>query len=215
MGRYDRQLGYGSDYRELNMRPQQQRGQTADPNYEGQGYGGMRMQPGNGGQGAYGWYRATHARDLGEFGGFDGRYGDPHGRQPGHFDRDGLYRDTFDRAGHGSMRGDRTNPIYNGEYEAQYNTGQRYHVRRGYDAGFGGHGGDGGVRGDTRYLGQYNRNSPALQGGYDRSYGFAEHPRQGGGAMQGGAPGPTNENQYGGRNSGGFSEMNRPRQALR
>ena len=44
-----------------------------DPNYRGR-YRGMRMGAEEG-QGAYGWYRWRHARELGRGGGYDRGYG--------------------------------------------------------------------------------------------------------------------------------------------
>jgi hypothetical protein len=74
---------------------------------------------------------------------------------------------------------------------------------------------DGGVRGDNRYLRQYNAASPALRGGqaYDRSYGHA-------GGEPGRRPGrgpydrddfQRGANRYGGYSSGGFGERWLPR----
>lgn len=195
MARYERE--YGESMRGFDMRPGRSGVRGADPNYRG-GYGGLRMEPGYGGQAAYGWHRATHRDELGGYGGYRG------------VDR------RYDQMG-----GYRTNPVYNGEYENQY--GSRGHnIRRGYDNGYG-PGGDGGVRGDTRYLGQYNSHSPGIQNapgrGYDRNFGWAPGPEQGGGRAASGGRDPRHEplREHGsnGYNSGGFSEMHRPRQAYR
>lgn len=74
---------------------------------------------------------------------------------------------------------------------------------------------DGGVRGDNRYLRDFNAESPALRHGraYDRSYGHA-------GGEPGGRPGSgpydrdhfqRGANRYGGYSSGGFREGRLPK----
>jgi hypothetical protein len=199
----------GVSMRGIAQSPRYHQGPTRDPNYQGGEYGGLRMQPGARGQAAYGWYRASHARDLGDAGGYEGRYGRQweHGR--GRFDRQGLYREEFDRERNGAwrenrdmgMRGAPTDrprgpqqgwPRYDDEHRGPWN---------------------GGVRQDVGHVRQLNANSVAFRrgGGGQRGFGWAEHPAQGGGDGRG----RGSENQYGGRNAGGFSEMHRPRQASR
>jgi hypothetical protein len=203
---------FGVSERQISLAPQPFRSNTMDPNYRGGGYGGMRSEPGFPGQSSYGWYRSMHERDLGAAGGFQGRYGErfEHGR--GRFDRDGIYHDRFGRQQQEAW--DRNRDV--GAMQGGERMGMGEHGPRGgrgwprYDDEHRGPW-DGGVRHDTRFVRQYNAHSPDLERGYDRGYGWAEHPRQGGGAGMG----PSRENQYSGRNSGGFSEMHRPRQASR
>jgi hypothetical protein len=210
---YDRaEYGRSGMRRELSLSPRYPGGQSADPNYRNGEYGGMRMQPGTPGQSSYGWYRATHARDLGNAGGFEGRYGPAWGQGRGGWTPDGQYRDQFDRAQEQAWRQNRDvamqqgRPMQRGYPGGPQQGWPRYdHEHRGPQ--------DGGVRRDLRHLRQLNANSVTFRHGseHDRSFGYAEHPDQGGGAGRG-RPG---ENAYGGRNAGGFSEMHRPRQAFR
>jgi hypothetical protein len=215
MARYDHGYGYdremrrprGFSERGVSQSPAYGRGPTLDPNYQGGGYRGMRMEPGSPGQSSYGWYRATHAGDLGDAGGFDGRYGERWGHGRGRWDGEGLYHEEFDaqrqRAWNGNrdmgrpaesprMAGGQGWPRYDDEHRGPW---------------------DGGVRRDPRHLHQYNEHSVAFRHGseHDRGFGWAEPPRQGMGADRR----PGAENRYGGRNEGGFSEMQRPRQASR
>jgi hypothetical protein len=197
MARYEDDYHWRS-YRGFSMRPEPARGSSLDPNYAGGEYRGMRMEGGGPDQAAYGRWRLDHARDLGGSGGFRG------------------YEDRQWR-----LRGD------TGTYEPVRGGAQRYdrdhdprgeHAWRGYEVPRSGRGydrgqrtvEDGGVRGDNRYLRQYNAASPALRGGqaYDRSYGHA-------GGEPGRRPGQgpydrddfqRGANRYGGYSSGGFGE---------
>lgn len=163
-------------------------GESADPNYRGGGYQGMRMGQGQGeghGQAPYGRYRAYHQADLAGYGGFQGRNELPNGW----YDDAGYYHEARDpRAGRGQMSGG----------------------MRGYDRGFGGprHPEGGGVRYDGEYLGEYNANSPAMRGGGPRrSWGFAPGPdappMRGRGDPRGR---PSDEHRYNGYNQGGFAD---------
>lgn len=210
MARYDNSYGYGVDYRHVSLRPQWNDPQSLDPNYQGGGYHGMRMEPGTRGQAAYGWQRQAEASDLGRYGGFDGRYG---GHRGGFFDREGLFRDPFDeryptnlgqphthaplqrgvepRPGYAPQGGDRPGPGKPRQFEHQQES-------------------DGGVRHDNRFLRQYNANSVALREGrgYDRGFGWADrrpdpradNPRNA----------PTHEHGYAGWNSAGWSDKHLP-----
>lgn len=189
MARYEDDYHWRS-YRGFSMRPEPARGSSLDPNYGGGGYRGMRMEGGGPDQAAYGRWRLDHARDLGGSGGFRG-YGDRPWR---------LHGET-------------------GTYEPARGPGPRDESGwRGYEVPRSGRGydrgrrtvEDGGVRGDNRYLRQYNAASPALRGGqaYDRSYGRA-------GGEPGRRPGQDpydrdhfqrGANRYGGYGSGGFGE---------
>jgi hypothetical protein len=197
MARYEDDYGRGS-YGGFSMRPEPIRGRSLDPNYSGGEYRGMRMGSGYGeheaygGQAEYGRFRRDHADELGGFGGYAG--------------------------------------VENHEWRLRRATGTYEPVRsagRGYDRGYSRPGGydaqlrgteggrqrvveDGGIRGDNRYLHDFNENSPALRhgGAYDRSFGHAEGaPRR--------RPGESpydrdrfqrDANRYGGYSSGGFGE---------
>lgn len=184
----------GGSFRGFSMRPEPIERDSMDPNYRG-GYQGMRMNPGAGGQAAYGRYRQLRERDLGGSGGFRGE------EPPTRYDpRTGTYH----RGGTGGYDRDYAGARERGGWHG-YDPGPR----RGYDR-------DarivenGGVRGDNRYLRQYNSESPTLRGGgaYDRGYGRAE-------GSPGGGPGrgpydrdmhQRDANRYGGYSSGGFGE---------
>ncbi|HEU0079690.1 MAG TPA: hypothetical protein VFQ76_18675 [Longimicrobiaceae bacterium] len=196
MARYEDDY-HRRSYRGFSMRPEPARGDSLDPNYRGGEYRGMRMEGGQPEQAAYGRWRLDHARDLGGSGGFQG-YEDREWR---------LRRDTgtYEPVPGGGPRPGRG-------YDARGGSG------RGYEPPLSGRGYDrgqrtvenGGVRGDNRYLRQYNAASPALRGAqaYDRSYGHA-------GGEPGGRPGQgprdrdgfqRDANRYGGYSSGGFGE---------
>jgi hypothetical protein len=202
---------WGVSEREITVAPQPYPGETLDPNYRGGAYGGMRGQPGFPGQASYGWYRAMHERDLGDSGGFQGRYGPRYEFGRGEFDRRGLYHDEFGRERLDAWEHNRDVGMMRGEPMDAGEGGPR--AGQGWPRYDADHRGpwDGGVRHDMRFVRQYNAYSPTLERGYDRGYGWAEHPRQGGGAGMG----PSRGNEYGGRNTGGFSELHRPRQASR
>lgn len=189
MTRYDRDFGP----RGLNMGPHWGNRDDPDPNWRGGHYHGMRMDPSGRYQAAYGRYRQDHARDLGGYGGFDGR----HDSGPGRWDREGLYHDPFDEERHHHRYG-----AY----------GPRRPVSRPYDRPYRE---DGGVRGDNRYLRQYNAHSPELRRGYDRGYGYAEGPDAP--PMRGvdARGGRTREREYGGYNTGGFSDGKYPDPGIR
>jgi hypothetical protein len=156
-----------------------------DPNWHDGEYHGHRMD-GNHRQGAYGFHRQQHQDDLQGYGGFNGIYDEGTGRY---------------NAG--------------GQFDHPYFHGQMQHTRsrpQGYDAGFR-QGQGGGVRGDTRFLRQYNANSPALQGrgGYDRGFGWAPHgPREGGFTNPELRGRDTHERGYAGYNRGGFAPEGGP-----
>ncbi|MDB4950752.1 MAG: hypothetical protein JWM27_3401 [Gemmatimonadetes bacterium] len=215
--RYGRDYGYDAGYRRavgvydrgISPAPYYVR-DTLDPNYRGGAYGGMRMSPGMPGQASYGWYRAMHGRDLGDAGGYEGRWGQGWSGRPD-FGGQGLYHDEFGRAREQAWARNRDVGMQWGRPAGRFAGGRGQGWPR-YDADH--HGPwDGGVRGDVRYLHQYNENSPAFRYGAegDRGYGRAERPRTGGG-MEAARP---RENTYGGRNAGGFGDMQLPRQARR
>jgi hypothetical protein len=220
MARYDRDHGYGNDYRQVRREPgfsqrgispspHWEPGGTLDPNYRGGEYQGMRMRPGMPGQGAYGWYRASHARDLGADGGWEGRYGERYGHGQGRFDRGGIYREDFERERHQAWQANRDAGSFGGPRDGAMvprNGWPRYDAE--HRGPF-----DGGVHQDVGHLRQLNANSVAFRHGSagDRGFGWAEHPQQGGGAGRERGP----ENRYDGQNAGGYAEMHRPRQASR
>lgn len=162
------------------MGPQWGRPQR-DPNWHDGEYHGGRMEWSHD-QGAYGFHRAQHPYDLQGYGGVDGIYDE--GR--GHYNASGQFE----------------HPYFNG----RMNHPRSQPLRSGYDAGMR-HVEDGGVRGDTRYLRQYNANSPMLRGGgYDRGYGWAPAgEREGGLTDPGQRSRGTNERGYAGYNRGGFA----------
>jgi hypothetical protein len=156
-----------------------------DPNWHDGEYHGHRME-GSHRQGAYGFHRQQHERDLQGYGGFDGIYDEG----TGHYNAGGQFDHPYF---HGQMQHPRSRP-------------------QGYDAGFR-QGQGGGVRGDTRFLRQYNANSPELRGGggYDRGFGWAPHgPRDGSFTNPGLRGRQTNERGYAGYNRGGFAPEGGP-----
>lgn len=186
---------YGNDYWEIrrgfSMRPDRRPG-SLDPNYHHGEYYGERMDTAYEGQAPYGRHRYWHAGDLGAHGGFNGRYD----AGEGHMDDSGLFRDPFDR-GAGREGGVR-HPYYDRDFFR----------------------GGGGVHRNVGYLSDYNAGSPALRFGsrYDRSFGHAGGDPGRGPVGEGpySRDGFTREaNLYGGRNTGGFAEGTRPRQAGR
>lgn len=203
---YDGGYGYGVDYRQVSLRPQWNDRESLDPNYQGGGYGGHRMEPGQRGQASYGWFRQAHNRDLQASGGFEGRFG---GQRHGRFDQGGNFRDPFDREhpsnlgqAHGYDRGYRGGPR-GVPVDPQQGMGRG--MGRPREAEFTQRS-DGGVRDDNRFLRQYNGESVAFRTGrgYDRGYGWAE-------GNPGSGPGDprrerTDERGSMGYNSGGFSE---------
>ena len=184
--RYDGEYGYG--LRGYRMDPGWQWDEnSSDPNWRGGGYRGQRMDLGpHHERAAYGWYREGHAADLGGHGGFDGRYD----LQPGRFDGQGIYHEQAERRPHQPW------PRYDGDFNPRGETG--------------------GVRGDARYLRQYNAYSPALDprtgGGPDaRGYGFApgpDEPRMLG--RDDARDHRLREHSHQGYNTGGFSEGKYP-----
>jgi hypothetical protein len=211
---YDDGYGYGVDYKEVQLRPLWDERQGMDPNYRGGGYHGYRTGPGQPGQVSYGWYRQAHAGDLGESGGFAGRFG---GNRPGHFDREGVWQDPFDEEHPTDLGRYRFQAGYRGgRHPADYDQG----YEMAYPAPYGRAGGpheppftlrsDGGVRGDNRFLRQYNQESLAFHTGhgYDRSFGWAEgNPYTG---PRDPRREPTHEREFLGYNRSGFAERPRP-----
>lgn len=192
--RYDSEYGYGhAGYKMGPGWEWDDRG--ADPNWQGGGYGGMRMDLGpRQDRPAYGWHREQHQADLGGHGGFDGRYDLP----DGWYDADGFYHERYEReAGwRGRGRGAMPPERYGRDY------GPR-HVE------------NGGVRGDAGYLRQYNAHSPTLDprmGGNPegRGYGFAPGPDEPRMLGQGGRDERPREHRHQGYNTGGFSEGKYP-----
>lgn len=194
MARYEDDY-YRRSYRGFSLRPEPARDDSLDPNYHGGEYRGMRMGGGDPDQAAYGRYRLEHARDLGGQGGYRGIVDREWRRVPG----TGTYE---------ALRG----------YDRAYRGGPDRYEWRGFEAPRPGGGRDrggevvenGGVRGDNRYLHDYNANSPALRSGgaYDRSYGHAEGAP---GSRPGEGPYDRDHfqrgaNRYGGYSSGGFGE---------
>ena len=154
-----------------------------DPNWHDGEYHGNRMEWSHR-QGAYGFHRQQHEHDLQGHGGFDGIYDEGSGwyNREGQFDHSSF---------HGQTQHPRSRP-------------------RGYDDGMR-HLEDGGVRGDARYLRQYNAQSPGLDGGsHGRGFGWAPAgPREAG--FTPGLPGrETDERRYAGYNRGGFAPEQGP-----
>lgn len=168
--------------REYPMGPEWGRPHPLDPNWRDGEYHGMRMEYSHR-HGAYGFHRRTHEDDLLGYGGFDGLYDEG----PGAFDREGMYRHPY--------------------FRGRVTHGHSGHVTHaGYDAEFR-HVEDGGVRGDVRYLRQYNAESPMLRGGrYDRGYGWAPAgPGEGGLTRPDLRRAHIDEQRYAGYNTGGFA----------
>jgi hypothetical protein len=164
---YDHDYGPGVTYREVDLRPHRNE-PDSDPNYRGGGYAGMRMEPGYGGQAAYGWYRREHARDLRWDGGAEGRYDPRWDPRRGRFDAEGYFHDPFDEArAHGGRHGGYDAP-FGGGYDGEMRG--RYGAPRGYDAAFGHrHGPRGGY--DAEMRGYDGGMRGREMGGYDRGYG--------------------------------------------
>lgn len=143
---YDYEYGPGVTDREVDLRPHRNE-PDSDPNYRGGGYGGMRMEPGAPGQGAYGWYRQAFARDLRWDGGAEGRYDPRWDPRNGRFDEDGYFHDPFDEARrHAHARGAGAWPVRGYDRDVRggremrgYDADLRREMR-GYDAGFHGRG---------------------------------------------------------------------------
>ena len=161
------------------MGPEWGRPHPMDPNWADGAYHGHRMGWDHR-QAAYGFHRQTRERDLQGYGGFDGIYDEG----------TGSYENGFFR-----------HPYFEGHMQHPRSQPERY------DAGMR-HMEDGGVRRDTRYLRQYNSQSPMLRGGggYDRGYGWAPgSPREGELTNPQLRGRPTNERGYAGYNRGGFA----------
>ncbi len=161
--------------------PQWGQPQPLDPNWSDGTYHGSRMGWDHR-QAGYGYHRQMRERDLQGYGGFDGIYDEG----PGAYNRWGQFEHPYFR---GRMRNPRSQM---GRH--------RYDVEMR-------HGDDGGVRGDTRHLRQYNANSPMLRGGgYDRNYGWAPSgPREGELTSPQLRGRGTDERRYSGYNRGGFA----------
>jgi len=156
-----------------------------DPNWRDGEYHGQRMGWDHR-QGAYGFHRQTRERDLQGYGGFDGIYDEG----LGWFNREGQYEHPYF---HGQVGHPRSRPM-----DPRYDADLRSWT-------------EGGVRGDTRYLRQYNANSPMLRGGYDRGFGWAPAgPREGGLASPGPRDRHPDERRYAGYNRGGFAPEQGP-----
>ena len=175
---------YDDPYRRgYPMGPEWGRPHPQDPNWADGEYHGMRMQR-QPGHGAYGFHRQMRENDLQGYGGFDGIYDEG----PGEYDRQGVYHHPYFR---GELHHGRSAEVTRAGYDAVYR-----HVE------------NGGVHHDTRYLRQYNSESPALRGrgGYDRSYGNAPRGGRDGELtrpdLRGGR---TDERGYAGYNRGGFA----------
>jgi hypothetical protein len=170
-------------YRGFPMGPQWGRPHPLDPNWADGEYHGQRMEFDHR-HGAYGWYRRAHERDLQSSGGFDGIYDEGDGR----YDAHGIYH----------------HPMYHGRVQQPRTRGMPRDYR--YDAQYR-HVENGGVRRDSRFLGQYNRNSVGLRYGseYDRGYGHAPGARGEGRFVPPSARANPNERGYAGYNRGGFA----------
>jgi hypothetical protein len=171
------------------MGPEWGRPHPMDPNWADGEYHGQRMGWDHR-QAGYGYHRQMRERDLQGYGGFDGIYDEG----PGRYNAEGQFEHPYFR---GEMRHPRSRP-----------------EPRGYDRGMR-HVEDGGVRGDARFLRQYNANSPQLRGGgYDRGFGWAPAgPREGQLTNPGLRGRPTDERGYAGYNRGGFAPDAGPRGA--
>jgi hypothetical protein len=172
-----------SSRRQLPMTPGWGEPQPLDPNWHDGSYHGLRMRL-DPYRAAYGFHRLHRAHDLGGHGGYDGRYD----AGVGEFDRQGLYLDPFDRTEALRAAPGQLPPADEGDAPR--------HVE------------DGGVRGDNRYLRQYNASTPEAARPDDRGYGHAPEGgadgtlardvsereanggRGGGGTAPGGEPGP-------------------------
>lgn len=167
--------------RGYDMAPDWGRPHALDPNWADGEYHGLRMQyqPGHA---AYGFHRQTRERDLQGYGGFDGIYDEG----PGEYDRGGVFRHPYFQ---GRLQHGRSAEITRGGYDAVYR-----HVE------------NGGVRGDSEYLRQYNAESPALRQGQHRNYGWAPAgPREGELTRPDIRGEGTDERGYSGYNRGGFA----------
>ena len=174
---------YDSQYREMELAPQWGRPQPLDPNWRDGDWHGHRMEADHR-HGAYGRHRMTHRSDLGFAGGFNGIYDEGDGR----YDRQGIFH-------HPRLEG-------NPRQAPARQPAPRYT----YDQGFR-HVENGGVQRDSRFLGQYNRNSVGLRYGGDyRGYGQAPGVRGQGQYAPESARRPTNERGYNGYNRGGFAD---------
>ncbi|HEX8430404.1 MAG TPA: hypothetical protein VF625_03920 [Longimicrobium sp.] len=185
MSRYD--WDHTHPRRELPMGPQFGRPHPADPNWADGNYHGNR-EAGGAGQAAYGHYRREHVTDLGGSGGFDGRYAE--GR--GYYDRDGIFRQQFDARPHGAL-------------------GRPVRGIQGYDADHRpADARNGGVRGDNRYLQQYNNESVAFRTGrgYDRNFGWAPGQREVSGYDRSFRGQPLREHTSNGYNRSGYAQGN-------
>ena len=172
-------------FRGYPMGPEWGRPHPMDPNWSDGEYHGNRMD-GSHRQGAYGAHRQVREQDLQGYGGFDGIYDEG----PGTYNREGQFEHPYFQ---GRMQHPRSRPVRHG-----YDAGLRY-VQ------------DGGVRNDTRFLRQYNAQSPGLRSGYDRGYGWAPAGRHEGGLTSPGLRGrETDERGYAGYNRGGFAQGQGP-----
>ena len=170
-------------YRGYPMGPQWGQPHPLDPNWADAEYHGGRMEFDHR-HGAYGWYRQAHERDLQSSGGFDGIYDEG----PGRYDAHGVYHHPMHR---GRVQRPRTQGMPRDyRYDAQY-----HHVE------------NGGVRQDSRFLGQYNRNSVGLRygGEYDRGFGHAPGGQGEGRFVPPSSRAHPNERGYAGYNRGGFA----------
>ena len=104
---------YIHDYQDMSGDPLPPRGM--DPNYRGR-YRGMRMGA-DPGQGAYGWYRRQHQRELEGSGGFMGQ-SPPRGSSGG-YDREQGFGRPYDWEMHGG--GGLRNPRYDRDFLRGFN----------------------------------------------------------------------------------------------
>jgi hypothetical protein len=193
------------------MGPQWGRPHPMDPNWSDGEYHGNRMDWSHR-QGAYGFHRQAREHDLQGYGGFDGIYD----QGPGTYNAEGQFQHPYfqGRTQPPRGRGTASHGRYDAGMRGRYDAGMRGRYDAGMRGGYGAgpqHGTNGGVRGDTRFLRQYNAGSPGLRGGYDRGYGWAP-----GGPREGGLTNPqmrgreTNERGYAGYNRGGFAQEQGP-----
>ncbi len=166
------------------MGPEWGRPHPMDPNWSDGTYRGARMGWSHH-QGGYGYHRQMREQDLMGHGGFDGIYDEG----PGRYNAEGQFEHPYF---YGHMQHPRSRPLRHG-----YDAGMRF-VQ------------DGGVRGDTRYLRQYNAHSPALRGPYDRGYGWAPAGPHEGGFRPDPRGHETEEHRYAGYNRGGFAPERGP-----